>query len=196
MSVIRASEFDGDPVVQISNKKAAEILKNIYTGPVAIGDFETELAYRRAIELLESMSDDIIEVGRRHVDFDGDVGNQYDVAHEREGVMTGNEYQQLAARTVNQGLTFEEQKYHALHGMVGEIGELHSLYQKNYQGHPVDPDHAKKELGDLLWFIAEYCTAKGWNLDDIMKMNIDKLKARYPEGFDPERSKHREAGDV
>lgn len=218
MSVIRASEFDGDPVVQISNKKAAEILKNIYTGPVVIDDFETALAYRRAIELLESMSDDIVEVGRRHVDFDGDVGDQHGVVHEREGfkkehtdfdgdifsvvpidgeeLMTGNEYQQLAARTINQGLTFEEQKYHALHGMVGEIGELHSLYQKKYQGHPVDPEHEKKELGDLLWFVAEYCTAKGWQLDDVMQMNIDKLKARYPEGFDPERSKHREAGDV
>lgn len=44
--------------------------------------------------------------------------------------MTGNEYQDLAARTINKGLTFEEQKFHALHGMVGEIGEIHSIYQK------------------------------------------------------------------
>ena len=49
--------------------------------------------------------------------------------------MTGNEYQELAARTINKGLTFEEQKFHALHGMVGEIGEIHSIYQKMYQGH-------------------------------------------------------------
>lgn len=49
--------------------------------------------------------------------------------------MTGNEYQKLAARTINKGLTFEEQKFHALHGMVGEIGEIHSIYQKMYQGH-------------------------------------------------------------
>ena len=73
--------------------------------------------------------------------------------------MTGNEYQELAARTINQGLTFEEQKFHALHGMVGEIGEIHSIYQKMYQGHAFEVDHVKKEFGDLLWFIAEYCTA-------------------------------------
>lgn len=85
--------------------------------------------------------------------------------------MTGNEYQELAARTINKGLTFEEQKFHALHGMVGEIGEIHSIYQKMYQGHAFEVDHVKKEFGDLLWFIAEYCTAKGWSLDDIMRMN-------------------------
>lgn len=47
-----------------------------------------------------------------------------------------------------------------------------------------------------MWYVAQMCEAFGWNLDDIMRMNIEKLKARHPEGFDPERSKHREAGDV
>lgn len=89
--------------------------------------------------------------------------------------MTGNEYQKLAARTINQGLILGEQKNHALHGMVGEIGEIHSIYQKMYQGHAFDSDHMMGKVGDLLWFIAEYCTAKGWSLDDIMRMNIDKL---------------------
>ena len=110
--------------------------------------------------------------------------------------MTGNEYQKLASRTINMSLTYEGQSNHALHGMVGEIGELHSLYQKKYQGHEFDAVHAKKELGDLLWFVAEYCTAHGWKLEDIMKMNIDKLKARFPEGFDSEKSLHRQAGDI
>lgn len=110
--------------------------------------------------------------------------------------MTGNEYQDLAARTINKGLTFEEQKFHTLHGMVGEIGEIHSIYQKMYQGHAFEVDHVKKEFGDLLWFIAEYCTAKGWRLDDIMRMNIDKLKGRYPDGFKAEQSLHRKAGDI
>lgn len=44
--------------------------------------------------------------------------------------MTLIEYQELAARTINQGLQTNEQKDHALHGMVGEIGEIHSIYQK------------------------------------------------------------------
>lgn len=105
--------------------------------------------------------------------------------------MTGNEYQKLAARTINQGLTFEKQKIHALYGMVGEIS---SIYQKMYQGHSFDPDHMMGKVGDLLWFIAEYCTAKGWSLDDIMQKNIDKLKARYPEGFEAGKSLYRAEG--
>ena len=110
--------------------------------------------------------------------------------------MTGNEYQKLAARTIDDKLSHMEKHYHALHGMVGEIGEIHSIYQKMYQGHHVDSEHVKKELGDLLWFVAEFCTALEWNLEDIMQMNIDKLKARYPEGFSAERSLHRAEGDV
>lgn len=110
--------------------------------------------------------------------------------------MKANEYQKLAARTINKKLAAQEKVYHALHGMVGEIGEIHSLYQKVFQGHDLDIQHLKKELGDLLWFIAEYCTANGWNLEDIMQMNIDKLKARYPEGFSTEQSLHRDANDI
>ena len=110
--------------------------------------------------------------------------------------MTLNEYQALAARTINPELDPADIEDHALHGMVGEVGELHSLYQKVYQGHVLDVIHSAKELGDLMWFIAEYSTAMGWNLDDIAKMNIDKLKKRYPAGFNEEQSKHRAKGDI
>lgn len=110
--------------------------------------------------------------------------------------MNGNQYQMLARRTINKNLNGNQMKLHALHGMVGEIGEIHSIYQKEYQGHTVDSDHLRKEVGDLLWFIAEYCTAWGWNLDDIMQLNIDKLRSRFPEGFSEERSLHRKEGDV
>lgn len=75
--------------------------------------------------------------------------------------MTGNEYQKLAAITINRGLTFEEQKFHALHGMVGEIGEIHSIYQKMYQGHSFEVDHVKKEFGDLLWLSLSIVRLKG-----------------------------------
>ena len=110
--------------------------------------------------------------------------------------MKANEYQRLAGRTINAKLTQEEKVNHALHGMVGEVGEIHSLYQKAYQGHEYTEEHMKKEFGDLLWFIAEYCTVQGWELEEIMQMNIDKLKARFPEGFDSEKSLHRKAGDI
>ena len=81
------------------------------------------------------------------------------------------EYQNLAYRTMNHDLTWKEQGKHALHGMVSE-------------------------LGDLMWFIAEYCTAHGWELDDICQMNIDKLKNRYPDGFEADKSLHRKEGDI
>lgn len=107
-----------------------------------------------------------------------------------------NEYQQLAQRTMDLKRDSEDTKNHALHGMVGEIGELHSIYQKFYQGHEIDNDHLKKELGDLMWFIAEYATAKGWTLEEVAALNIEKLKARYPEGFDAEHSLHRKERDI
>lgn len=110
--------------------------------------------------------------------------------------MTGNEYQRLAARTIDNKLDRESVMYHALHGMVGEMGEIHSLFQKIYQGHDMDDEHLKKECGDLLWFIAEFCTARDWTLESVMEMNIEKLKKRYPEGFSAERSLHRQEGDV
>ena len=111
-------------------------------------------------------------------------------------MMLANVYQKLAARTINKDCTNAEKMYHALHGMVGEIGEIHSLYQKVYQGHKIDLEHLKKEVGDLLWFVAELCTAYGWELEEIMRMNIDKLKARFPDGFEAERSLHRKDGDI
>lgn len=106
-----------------------------------------------------------------------------------------NEYQMLAKRTMNINLTKEGTILHALHGMCAEVGEIHSMYQKRFQGHFPSEEHAKKEVGDLLWFIAEYCTAHGWQMSDIARMNIDKLKARYPEGFEAEKSLHRAEGD-
>lgn len=105
-------------------------------------------------------------------------------------------YQTAAARTIRKDMLDWEIESHALHGMVAEIGELHGIYQKVYQMHPAQDEHLKKELGDLLWFIAEYCTARGWELGEIAQMNIDKLLARYPEGFDADKSLHRKEGDI
>lgn len=118
--------------------------------------------------------------------------------------MTANEYQVLAARTINKNLTPLGATQHALFGMASEVGELHGIFQKKLQheGLPLlfdeDPDieHAKKEVGDILWMIAEFCTVNDWDLEDIMQMNIDKLKARYPDGFSVENSLHRKEGDI
>lgn len=60
----------------------------------------------------------------------------------------------------------------------------------------LDREHAKKELGDTLWYCAMIAHSFGWKLDEIMQMNVDKLKARYPEGFSTELSNHRKSDDV
>jgi len=113
-----------------------------------------------------------------------------------EDEMTLNEYQELAARTIPKKLCTMQIMDHAKCGLVGEIGEIMSIYQKQYQGHEVDPKHVKKELGDTMWFIAEFATAMGWTLDDICGDNIEKLRKRYPEGFEENRSKNREIDDI
>ena len=110
--------------------------------------------------------------------------------------MTLNEYQKLAARTINGANEDYEKEMHAVLGMCAEVGELQSLYQKMYQGHQWDKEHALKELGDLLWFVAEYCTACGTTLEYVARLNVDKLKRRYPDGFDETRSIIREKGDI
>lgn len=111
--------------------------------------------------------------------------------------MTINEYQALAMRTSNKELSPD---YHLLNGalgLVGESGEIADLVKKNWmQGHVLDIEHIAKELGDVCWYIAETATALGYDLETIMKMNIEKLKKRYPDGFDSERSQHRAEGDV
>lgn len=110
--------------------------------------------------------------------------------------MQMNEYQALAARTIKPEMGEVAMESHALHGIASEVGEIHGIFQKFYQGHDVDTEHVKKEFGDLLWFIAEFCTSQGWTLEEVAQGNIDKLIARYPDGFDPEKSLHRKAGDV
>ena len=114
----------------------------------------------------------------------------------KEG-MTGSEYQKLAMRTCSIPRDKkEDMARHAIFGLTSEAGEVAGIMQKKYQGHEIDIQHVKKELGDCMWMIAEACEAFDISLDDVMKTNIDKLKARYPEGFDPERSLHRDKNDI
>ena len=82
-------------------------------------------------------------------------------------------------------------------GLSGEIGEFNDMVKKwIFHEKPLDVVHAQKEIGDVLWYIAMICHSFGWNMDEIMQQNIDKLKARYPEGFDVNKSAHRKEGDV
>ena len=110
--------------------------------------------------------------------------------------MDGNEYQKRAMRTCSINDDNKSMLYHGVFGLTSEAGEVAGLLQKVYQGHEFDDEHMKKELGDCMWMIAEICTAMQFDLDEVMQTNIDKLKARYPNGFEAERSLHRKEGDV
>lgn len=105
--------------------------------------------------------------------------------------MTPNQYQERAAHTINKSNNILEQRQHALFGMASEVGEIHGIFQKHYQGHSINYTELKQEIGDLLWFIAEFCTASGWDMEYIMQMNLDKIERRYPDGFEEKRSVER-----
>lgn len=124
--------------------------------------------------------------------------------------MTGNEYQQLAMRT-NDGLNtirlaltmnincdiIIAQLLNGVLGLTGEAGEVSDLVKKGiFHEKGIDLEHLKKELGDCAWYLAMICDACGFTLDDVMQTNIDKLKARYPEGFDTYRANNRAEGDI
>ena len=106
--------------------------------------------------------------------------------------MTGTEYQQKAMRTA-QGLTEWDLLLNGVMGLCGEAGECIDLVKKyQFQGHQLDQEKLKDELGDVMWYVAITCQALGVTLDDVMEHNVKKLLLRYPDGFEAERSIHRE----
>lgn len=106
--------------------------------------------------------------------------------------MTINEYQKLAMTTLNPALSPKDVLINGVMGLCGESGEAIDLVKKHLaQGHELDKEQLAKELGDIAWYLAETATAIGYPLEEILQMNIDKLKARYPEGFAVERSVNR-----
>ena len=123
--------------------------------------------------------------------------------------MTGNEYQELAMRTNDHKATQRlvgkvvidnvdlGDIFNACIGLSGEVGEFNDMVKKwVFHEKELDIDHAKKELGDIAWYLAMACESFGWSLDEILQMNVDKLKARYTEGFDTERANNRAEDDV
>ena len=111
--------------------------------------------------------------------------------------MTINEYQKKALRTANNQLTSIERLQNGLMGLNGEAGECIDILKKHlFQGHELDRGHIAKELGDVAWYLALSADAIGYDLETIMQMNVNKLRARYPDGFDVEHSLHRAENDI
>ena len=111
--------------------------------------------------------------------------------------MTANEYQKRAMATLNPALSRREVLINSVMGLCGESGEAIDLVKKWLaQGHELDKVRLAKELGDVAWYLAEAATALDLNLDDILQQNLDKLAARYPDGFDAQRSRVRFSGNL
>ena len=107
--------------------------------------------------------------------------------------MTINEYQKLAMTTLNPDLSQKDVLINGVMGLCGESGEAIDIVKKWLaQGHELDREKLAKELGDICWYLAETATALDLSLEDIMAANIEKLRKRYPEGFDSSRSIHRD----
>ena len=79
-------------------------------------------------------------------------------------------------------------------GLAGESGECIDMVKKQlFQGHLLDRDKMLDELGDVLWYIAITAAGLGIDLNDIAEHNVDKLKKRYPDGFESKRSIDRDS---
>jgi NTP pyrophosphatase (non-canonical NTP hydrolase) len=86
-------------------------------------------------------------------------------------------------------------------GMSAEAGEFTEIVKKIvFQGKPVNEEnlfHMKRELGDIMWYVAQACMGLNTSIDEIIEMNVDKLEKRYPGGsFDVHYSENRKQGDL
>ena len=86
-------------------------------------------------------------------------------------------------------------------GLSAEAGEFTEVVKKIIlQGKPYNEDnvfHMKRELGDICWYLAQACMALDTTFDEVIEMNVDKLKERYPGGeFDVHKSENRKDGDL
>lgn len=105
-------------------------------------------------------------------------------------------YQKLAARTIPDADTGayiitddDVQVLWAAVGLAGEAGEtLDEIKKAIFHRHGIDLIKLSKELGDVLWYVVMLCTVTGLDVSAVMQENIDKLHARYPDGFDPSSS--------
>jgi NTP pyrophosphatase (non-canonical NTP hydrolase) len=113
---------------------------------------------------------------------------------ECKAMMTADEYQTQAGRTLidspdNEYTGNEIMLAWCALGLTGEAGEVADAIKKSvFHRHPFDRDELIKELGDVLWYVAALCTKIDVSMSDIMQRNVDKLKKRYPEGYNSTNS--------
>ena len=105
--------------------------------------------------------------------------------------MNFNEYQELAMKTASSS-SKENMILNGVMGLCGEAGECIDLVKKHkFQGHELDSAKLLDEASDCLWYLASIASGLGVNLEDIAVHNIEKLKKRYPNGFEVKKSTDR-----
>lgn len=124
------------------------------------------------------------------ISYDAEV---YEIQNAHKQELTANTYQKLAMTTLNPDLDKKDVLINGVMGLCGESGEAIDIVKKWLaQGHALDKDRLAKELGDIAWYLAETAWALDIPLEKILRGNLDKLKKRYPEGFDSEKSRNRD----
>ena len=115
--------------------------------------------------------------------------------------MENLEYQVEASKTIPEWETYknleltpkDKMALNAFLGLSGEVGELVDMFKKYYfQGHKLNREDAEKEMGDIFWYLNLLCQAMGISFSEIMEKNIQKLRKRYGEHFDSNKSINRE----
>lgn len=102
------------------------------------------------------------------------------------------EYQEKSMRTLNNDLTKEQAVNNMILGIVGETGEVVDIIKKHYyQGHELDLEHIKEEIGDIMFYMVNLCNYLGLELEEVIEGNYNKLMKRYPEGFSKDKSINR-----
>ena len=107
--------------------------------------------------------------------------------------MNLKEYQELASRTCNDLNDEVANNTHMLFGMITEVAEAIDAYKKSWAyGKELDLTNVKEEIGDLLWYVANFARFNNFDLEKIMERNIEKLQARYPEKYTNENAINRD----
>ena len=111
--------------------------------------------------------------------------------------MQVNEYQKAAMATLNPALDKKDVLINSVMGLCGESGEAIDIVKKwLMQGHELDREHLVRELGDVAWYRAEAATALDVPLEAVFQGYLDKLRQRFPNGFDTGASVNRKEGDL
>ena len=149
---------------------------------------QTMITRSKALEAFDSLRQQASDIPEMSLD---EINAE--IAASRAERKTINEYQSLALRTLNPALSEKDVLINGVMGLCGESGEAIDLVKKHLaQGHPLDREALARELGDVAWYLAETAHAIGYDLETVLSMNIEKLCARYPGGFDTAASLNRE----